>query len=182
MELYLVRHAVAYPHDDPAFPNDDDRPLTPKGRKQFERAAEGLFELIDPPAVVLSSPLPRAAETAQILIDAADDPETCLRLSDALRPGGSFEELLKECSALVTEAGNPDPKTNRVMKQGIALVGHAPSIGLLAAWLLNGESAGFALTLEKGGAACLAFDGLPEPGFGDLRWLVTPKILRRMNK
>ena len=60
MRLYLVRHAVAYEHGDPNFANDDDRPLTPKGRKQFAKAAEGLFELIDPPAAILTSPLPRA--------------------------------------------------------------------------------------------------------------------------
>lgn len=187
MKLYLVRHAVAYDHGDPAYPNDDDRPLTPKGRKRFVRAVEGLFTLIDPPAVALSSPLPRAWQTAEILAEAAGPGVLPLVTCAALRPGGGFEQILRDCRAQV-EAANDDggdggeaaDAENAVRRRGLALVGHAPSLGLLAAWLLNGDGATFALDFEKGGAACIAFDDLPVAGGGDLAWLVTPRILRRL--
>src|SRR5438128_1243775 len=71
MNLYLVRHAVAVEHGDPAYPNDDDRPLTEKGRRQFRKAAAGFLELVDPPALILTSPLPRAMQTAELLEAAA---------------------------------------------------------------------------------------------------------------
>ncbi|MHB8575349.1 MAG: SixA phosphatase family protein [Dehalococcoidia bacterium] len=178
MKLYLVRHAVAYEHGDPNFPNDDDRTLTPEGRKRFRKAAAGLMELVDPPAVILTSPLPRASQTAAILQEAYGAVSRTA-LCDAMRPGGSFDDVLADCAAQVGE-GATAGGGNAVLDRGIALVGHAPSIGLFAAWLLNGDSASFALELEKGGVACVDFDGLPEAGFGSLEWLATPRILRKL--
>jgi phosphohistidine phosphatase len=179
MKLYLVRHGVAYDHGDPAYPNDDDRPLTPKGRKQFRRAAAGLLELVDPPAVIITSPLPRAAETAAILQELAGSRSYTVT-SDGLRPGGSFDQALADCStqigAAATESGE-----NSAVERGVALVGHAPSLGLLGAWLILGDAAAFALELDKGGIACIAFDGLPEPGCGELEWLATSRMLRNMS-
>lgn len=180
MKLYLVRHGVAYDHGDPAFPNDDDRPLTPEGRKRFRKAAAGLLELVDPPAVILTSPLPRASQTAEILQQACGDP-TRIASCDAMRPGGSFEQVLADCAAQAgADAATTDGGGNPVLERGIAVVGHAPSIGLLAAWLINGDSASFALELDKGGTACISFDGLPDAGFGSLEWLVTQRILRKL--
>ena len=136
-----------------------------------------MLELIDPPAVILTSPLPRAAQTAEILRDACG-PGTSTSACDALRPGGSFEEILAACAAQLGDSA-ASGGGNAVSERGIALVGHAPSIGLLGL-LLNGDSAGFALELEKGGAASIDFDGLPEAGYGNLDWLVTPRILRKL--
>lgn len=170
MKLYLVRHGVAYEHGDPKFPNDDDRTLTPKGIRRFRTAAAGLLEVVDAPAVLLTSPLPRAAQTAAIL-QAEAGAETRTAGCDALRPGGAFDRVLAACAA---EAGDGADE------RGIALVGHNPSLGLLAAWLLQGDDARFALPLKKGGVACIAFDGLPAPGAGDLEWVLTPGILRRL--
>ncbi len=178
MNLYLVRHAVAYDHSDPAFLNDADRTLTPEGRKKFRRAAFGLLELIEPPAAILTSPLPRAMQTAEILREAAGR-ETPIAVCEGMRPRGSFDDVLRECHARA-RAGGTDADRNPVLKHGIALVGHAPSIGLLGAWLLNGDAARFSLTLRKGGVASIAFDDLPVAGGGELEWLLTPRILRAL--
>ncbi len=184
MKLYLVRHAVAYEHGDPNFPNDDERPLTPKGRKQFEKAAAGLLDLIDPPAAILTSPLPRAAQTAAILCTAAGHGESEIVVCEALRPGGQFEQVLHDCLARLYGAGSGGEDEgegqNAVAERGLVLVGHRPGIGLLAAWLLGGEEAGYALPFDKGGTACISFDGPPAAGAGELDWLLTPKIMRRL--
>src|SRR5579884_1489911 len=132
MNVYLVRHAVAVDHGDPAYPNDDDRPLTEKGRKQFKKAARGFLEIAPPPALLLTSPLPRAMQTADIL-QAESGELTRVLVCDALRPGGAFDQVLRDCTA---HAGGLDAEQ---LERGVALVGHAPAIGLLGAWLLNGD-------------------------------------------
>src|SRR5262245_36472848 len=65
MKLTIIRHGIAVPSGTEGIP-DDERPLTKKGRRRFEQVAKGLAEVCDPPDVLLSSPLPRAAETAEI--------------------------------------------------------------------------------------------------------------------
>jgi phosphohistidine phosphatase len=178
MKLYLVRHGVAYEHGDPAFPKDDDRTLTPDGRKKFRKAAVGLLEMIDPPAVILTSPLPRTAQTAEILQEVAGN-GTRLAVSDGMRPRGSFDRVLNDCMVQINGAG-PLGDENEIQRRGIALVGHAPTIGLLGAWLLNSDSARFSLELRKGGVACIDFEGIPEAGRGNLEWMLTQGMLRKM--
>jgi phosphohistidine phosphatase len=62
----------------------------------------------------------------------------------------------------------------------VAVVGHRPGLHELAAYLLTGEGDGLEIALKKGGALCVRFDGDPAPGAGELRWLLTPKVLRRL--
>ncbi len=178
MHLYLVRHGIAYDHGDPAYPNDNERPLTPEGRRKFRRAAAGLLELIDAPAVILTSPLPRAAQTAEILLQACGSGSRSIT-ARSLRPGGSPHDVLQECRAQIA-AGDGEGEQNLVRRRGVALVGHEPSLGLLAAWLLNGDEAGSSLPLRKGGAACFLFEDELQAGRGQLEWLLTPRIMRSL--
>ena len=67
MDLYLVRHGVAYDPDPAQWPDDKDRPLTQDGEKRFRRAARGLRELVPAVSVVLSSRWVRAWRTAELL-------------------------------------------------------------------------------------------------------------------
>jgi len=179
MKLYLVRHAIAYDHGDPAFPNDDDRTLTPRGARRFRQAAAGLLEVAPPPAVILTSPLPRAAQTAAILQETIGN-ATRTVVCEALRPGGAFDAVLRSVSEQVDASGPVDEAANPALHRGVALVGHQPSLGLLGAWLLQGDDARFMLALKKGGVALLSFDGLPAPGQGELAWLLPPRILRAL--
>ena len=84
MLLYLVRHAIAPPADPTIWPDDRLRPLTKKGKTRFRRAAAGLGTFARLPERVLSSPLVRAWQTAQLLEQAAGwpGPVAC----DALAP------------------------------------------------------------------------------------------------
>ncbi len=67
MDLYLVRHGIAYDPDPAQWPDDKDRPLTPEGEKRFRQVARGLRELVPSVSVVLSSPWARAWRTAELL-------------------------------------------------------------------------------------------------------------------
>jgi phosphohistidine phosphatase len=64
----------------------------------------------------------------------------------------------------------------------VAVVGHRPGLHELAAYLLTGTGDGLEIGLKKGGVACIRFDNAPAPGAGELRWLLTPKVLRNLGQ
>ena len=68
-ELYLVRHGIAVERGTPDVP-DDERPLTPTGAKRMRQIARGLRRLGIQPDRIVTSPLPRALETAEIVAEA----------------------------------------------------------------------------------------------------------------
>jgi phosphohistidine phosphatase len=163
VDLYLVRHAAAFGRDPDRWPDDSRRPLTPEGEEEFRLVARGLVGLISRVEVILSSPYLRAWRTAQILseVDSWPAPEPSPMLEPTLPPEKAAQELL-------SYAGS------------VAVVGHRPGLHELAAYLLTGEGDGLEIGLKKGGAACIRFDGTPAPGAGELRWLLTPKVLRNL--
>ena len=62
VDVLLVRHAIAWERDHSRWPDDRKRPLTPEGRKKFEKAAAGLRTWIPQVDRLITSPLTRAAE------------------------------------------------------------------------------------------------------------------------
>lgn len=155
MILYLLRHGKAgqpRPHD------DDARELTPKGVAAL-RAAGPLWQRLQArPDVVVSSPLPRALQTAQLFVEAVglgNEPVT----DDRLRPGAAWSDLAE----VVAE----HPEAERIM-----LVGHDPDLSS-AVEELTGAAA---VRLRKGGLAAVEFDDTPRPGAGELAWLLDPDL------
>ena len=94
MKLYIVRHAIAVPRGTPGIP-DDDRALTEEGRTKMRVNALGLRALNFLPELILSSPLPRARETAEILLEAFGK-GIGLKICPALAPSGERPELYRE--------------------------------------------------------------------------------------
>jgi phosphohistidine phosphatase len=163
VDLYLVRHAAAFERDPDRWPDDSRRPLTPEGEEEFRLIARGLATLVSRVDVILSSPYLRAWRTAQILseLDSWPAPEASPVLEPTLPPEKAAQELLSYADA-----------------ESITVVGHRPGLHELAAYLLTGRGDGLEIGLKKGGVACIRFDGDPAPGMGELRWLLTPKVLR----
>ena len=114
MDLILWRHAEAHE----AKPGEDDlaRALTPKGERQAARMAAWLNRVLPDSARVLASPATRTQQTAALLDRKA-------KTVAALAPGGSVEALLH--AARWPESREP-----------VLVVGHQPTLGLTAAWLL----------------------------------------------
>jgi phosphohistidine phosphatase len=162
MELLLVRHAIAFDRDAKRWPEDGERPLSPRGIARAQRAATGLKCLTDPPRRVLTSPLQRTQQTAAILTRYARWPkaEPCT----ALLPGAAAEELL----ALVARIS----ATTR-----IALVGHEPDLGVFLGACL-GAPARNVFAFRKMGVAAVGFRGRPGAGRGCLLWFAPPRLLR----
>jgi phosphohistidine phosphatase len=166
LDLYLVRHAFAA-HADPArWPDDAVRPLTKEGIDRFRAAARGLRRLVPAVDSMLSSGYARAWQTAELLRDEAGwpEPEECPAL-EAGRPASAALDILQGTSA-----------------HSIALVGHEPYLSTLASLLCTGSEDGLQLELKKGAVAALAFAGPVEPAHASLRWTVSPKILRKLDR
>lgn len=163
MELMIVRHAIAVEHGDPAYKRDEDRPLTPEGMHKFRLAARGLKEFADKPERIVSSPLIRARQTAEILRDVVA-PDLKIEFSDDLVPSGDFARALQFLKGL---------RVGRV-----AIVGHEPHLSGFTSYLLVGEKSRADVIFKKGGAALVSFQDAPGAGHGTLEWLVQPGALR----
>lgn len=163
MNLLLVRHGPAGDKTEWAKTGkpDFDRPLTPDGAKKTRRAAEGLARLLDRPPVIATSPLVRAAQTADLLQKAFGKARRVV--ARELEPGRDPEEALRLAAGLGGTA---------------ALVGHEPHLsGVLK--LATGAGEGFSCELKKAGAALIELD--EKTRRGRLIWLAAPSLLRALS-
>ena len=153
MKLYFLRHGKA---DWPEWDGpDDERPLTKEGKREMARIAKFLAGLQVKPARILSSPLPRALQTAEIAADALD---VELEQDRSLAKGFTPAKL----RALLKRAQGAD----------LMIVGHDPDFTANIRALTGGD-----VKLGKGGIARVDLDD--PAGAGRLIWLIPPKIARR---
>jgi phosphohistidine phosphatase len=153
-ELLLLRHGLA--EDRGGGCPDAERALTPLGVERTRQVVRRLVALDLGCERLLSSPLRRARQTAELAVSAGL--ASALELTEALAPGG-----------------DPLPLLQQALGPGrLALVGHEPDLGDLAARLI-GAPAG-SLVLKKAGVALLELPAA-EPGHGRLRLLLGPRQL-----
>jgi len=162
MDLTIIRHAWAGHYGDPQWPDDDLRPLSPEGKKRFARMVAKLAGKEFAPQIIATSPLVRCRQTADIVAEGVPGGPEVVEL-DALEPASELDELI---GWTVRQAEDCDR---------VAWVGHAPDVGHLTAALI-GQSRGW-IRFAKGAVAAIRFDDQIAPGEGELRWLVTAKIL-----
>jgi phosphohistidine phosphatase len=153
MEIYFLRHGEA------DWPNwkksDDERPLTKRGKKEMGEVGAFLKRAKVRPDLIVTSPLPRAAQTAEI---AAKHLKVKCREDKLLAPGFSkneLERLLKKYPA-----------------ESLMLVGHEPDFTETIFALTRGS-----LKLSKAGIALVDLDRSWRNG--RLLWLVPPKLMRK---
>ena len=162
MKLLLVRHAIALDRDTPGV-SDHLRPLTEDGVARFKKTARSLSLLVTAD-VVLTSPILRAKQTAEIL--ARQWEAVAVHESEPLETGSRlrFEETLARLSKSPV----------------VAAVGHEPYLSeWTAEWL--GASSSEALAFKKGGAALIEFeDGVAERA-GRLIFFLPPKVLKDLS-
>ena len=166
MNLFLLRHGLAVDRDEFHFASDGLRPLTTKGQRQLGQTCVALRKLKLDFDSILSSPLVRARQTAEIV---AADLKLKKRLSfaDELKPGGSPKKLVKKISRQ-----NPAAKN-------LLLVGHEPDLSELISLLVTG-GLGLELDFKKGGLAKLEIEKLRAGQCAVLAWLLTPKQMKLM--
>ena len=159
MQLWLVRHAIAEELSD-EVPNDFDRQLTEKGRRKFKRVAEALHAAEQTVDQILTSPLVRAVQTAEILREALRLKREAVVDEPLLSPGFEVNTLLEALK-------------DRPPVRAIALVGHEPDFSAALSDMIGGGRIDFG----KGAVACVDFSEDLRAGAGTLRWFVRPSVV-----
>ena len=162
LELYLIRHGLAAERGK-EWPDDSKRPLTPEGVARLRKSARALNAIDVGFDQIVTSPLVRTRQTADVFSEELKD-HPPIATSDALAPAGSAASVIQEI-------------TRHARKARVALVGHEPNLGELAAQLIGARTP---LEFKKGGICRIDFDMLPPKGGGMLRWFLTPKMLRKL--
>src|SRR4029078_4063409 len=153
MQLYFLRHGEA---NWPSWTKpDDERPLTDFGKKEVRQVAKFLNRLNVRPGLIVTSPLPRALQTAEI---AAEQLKTKVRQDEALEPGCGVRQVRTVLK--------------RHHSKVLMLVGHEPDFSSVISAL-----SGASLKLSKAGVALVDLD--PETEKGRLLWLFPPKVSRK---
>jgi phosphohistidine phosphatase len=160
MDLLVIRHGQAEPHGDAS--SDAARRLTDEGRKKMRRGARGLCKLAPELDTLISSPLVRAVETAQIVAEAYGGLD--FEQTPVLEPDGEPKEV---ADFLSSRSGT------------VAIVGHEPLLTLLVTWFLSGLRTSM-LEMKTGGACLLRFPDEIGAGRGRLIFLATPWQLRKL--
>jgi len=161
-QLYLIRHGLAAERGE-QYPDDTKRPLTSEGIQKLKKEGKAILELDVAFDVMLTSPLVRARQTAEAFAAAFRNPPPIVN-APALAPGGAHSAIIDELSA-------------QHRHHRIAIVGHEPGMGELAARLIGLRRA---LEFKKGAICRIDVTSLPPAGPGQLRWLLTPRILRKI--
>ncbi|AFY32812.1 phosphohistidine phosphatase SixA [Calothrix sp. PCC 7507] len=163
MEVYLIRHGIA--EERAHNIKDEERVLTKEGRQKTEKVAQRLVHLDFHFDVIVTSPLTRARETAEILI--ASGLSSQLAESSHLSPDGNIQNWLTDWL---------EPR-NYPQKTQLALVGHEPNLSEWAEILLWGESKA-SLVLKKAGMIGIKLPEIGSPlGRSQMFWLTPPKYL-----
>jgi phosphohistidine phosphatase len=163
LELYLIRHGLAAERG-PDYPDDSKRPLTSRGIADLRKQARALNALDVGFDLIIASPLTRTKQTADIIAESLTTKPT-VTTTDALAPAGTPAAVIHEL-------------TRHAKKSRIALVGHEPNIGELAARLIGARSP---IRFKKGAVCRIDFNGLPPKALGELRWFLPPRVLRQVD-
>jgi phosphohistidine phosphatase len=161
--LFILRHGAAGTRmTDPS--KDSDRALTSNGRTEMHRIGKSLKDSDLGAKQIVTSPLRRARETADIVAQTLKIP--LLEEWDELKPEGNRESLYRKLARI--ERGSR-----------VVLVGHEPYLTSMIGEIVGAPEA--RLVLKKGGLAKVRIISFAPLVRGELRWLLTPKMMTRMS-
>jgi phosphohistidine phosphatase len=158
MQVYLLRHGVA--QKDGAGVSDAERALTQDGRRKLRQVLKAASEAQVKPTLILSSPLKRAMQTADIAKAVLDYKNEIVR-SKALLPSSGVEQVWEEIRAHKDEPA-------------LMLVGHNPLFAELSGYLLG--SSEMQVEFKKGALLRIDFEEFRSQPKGTLRWYLTAKV------
>jgi len=161
MIVYFLRHASANQHN--IFPKEDDRrPIDKLGKQQCHVVGRALVAMGVKVDAVISSPLTRAIQTAELAVDELGYKDRIV-ISEAMRPEASFDQF-------------HDLLTHYSESKAIMVVGHNPSITEFLLHLMTGNEPSDCVDFKKGAVAKVEVEGEK----GVLNWLLTPKMASKL--
>lgn len=166
MELYILRHGEAGKRI-PAGSKDSERALTVAGEQEVKEVAAGLAGLGVKPDFVAASPLARARQTAEIVTKKLKVKKKDFELWDELKPEGSRAGLYAKLARFKAD-------------DSVMVVGHEPYLSSLVRDLAFDGQGGARIALKKAGLARVDVTALRPRARGELRWLLTPRHLKRI--
>ncbi|MEM2139568.1 phosphohistidine phosphatase SixA [Nitrososphaera sp.] len=164
MELYVLRHGEAGKRL-AAGSKDSERALTVAGEKEVEEIAGAIAKLGVRPDIVATSPLARSHQTAAIVAKKLKI-KNRLQDWDELKPEGSRTKLYERLAKLKPEAS-------------VMVVGHEPYLSTLVSELAFDGQKG-RIVMKKAGLARVGVTSFRPNPKGELRWLLTPRIMKRV--
>ena len=165
MHVYILRHGNA--GDPEQWTGDDrERPLTDEGRKEMRAVAKGLDWLDLKLDTLVTSPLVRAQETAEVVRQALHPSR--YDTSQLLAPGCDLRTLAQ----LLTLYAH---------SRELMIVGHEPDLGEIIAALIGASLPG-KIQLKKAACCCMKLDTEAGElgGKGVLVWHLPPRVLAHL--
>lgn len=159
MDIYFLRHASAGDKKAPTPQEDEKRPLDGKGIEQSKQMGKLLATLSIEPDAIISSPLTRAVQTAELVAEQLKG-QPSVTLDDALRPDTSYEQF-------------QDLLRHYERRKSIIVAGHNPNESEFLSYLISGGTTKESVELKKGAVAKVDYLA----GRGTLVWCITPKLL-----
>jgi phosphohistidine phosphatase len=163
MNLYILRHGIAADRDNRKYPDDALRPLTDRGIRRMRREAKGINAIGVAPDVIISSPLVRAIQTAEIVRDGLDAPSQMV-ISETLLPEAHPSQIIQELVKSHSPSGS------------MMVVGHEPHLSSLVSYIMTGKVS-WIIRLKKG---ALCNMDISATGRGQLLWALAPRHLRAL--
>ena len=166
MHLYLMRHADALNVGEVGIRSDYDRTLSSQGKEQTRSTGQFLNQAGISIDIILSSPLPRAKETAAIIKSCLNNKHAIIE-TPHLSPIGSMKDLCQQIASLDDV-------------ESVLLVGHIPDLEHLTSYLLTGGHR-LQSNFRKTSICCMDIQKFPPKGSGILRWMLSPDLLPIIN-
>jgi phosphohistidine phosphatase len=168
MDIYILRHGDAGAHLS-SKTDDRKRSLTSLGKEEITDVARALKKIGVGIDVIFSSPLNRAYESA-VIVSNIFKTKVKVKVLDDLAPEGKrlivYQQLSKQKEESV-----------------ILIVGHEPQLGEIISEIIHKDKGNLSnLELKKGGIARLRMLSFKDVPFGELRWLMSPELLKKTNK
>ena len=137
MKLYVMRHGSA--EDDAPTGRDADRVLTPAGRERVRLVAEALELAGEAPFAILSSPLARALETAEIVAEVTHLARRAREDEKAQLAGATGGVEIRRELGMGTEKLALLAELVRAGRKRVMIVGHEPDLSMLVMSLVGKE-------------------------------------------
>ena len=163
LTLFILRHGEAGTRMTDTT-KDLDRALTANGKAEVREIGKTLKESGLRARQIVTSPLRRARETAEIISRTLKIP--VLEEWDDLKPDGDRESLYQKLARIETSSS-------------VVIVGHEPYLTSMIGELIGAPEARIAL--KKGGLAKVRVTSRAPTLRGELRWLITPKLMTGMS-